>query len=57
VRITDGDIQRFQEIWREEFTEEITADEAREHIARLDAFYLFLARRPQPSRSEKIQNQ
>jgi hypothetical protein len=52
VRITDEDIRRFQEIWREEFAEEISADEAREHIDRLDAFFLFLARRPHPSRSE-----
>ena len=63
MHITDDDIRRFQEIWREEFTEEITVDEAREHIARLDAIYLFLARRPTPltdslpSRSEEIQHQ
>jgi hypothetical protein len=42
VQITDDDIRRFQEIWREEFEEEITADEAREHISRLDALYLLL---------------
>jgi hypothetical protein len=46
VRTTDDDIRRFQEIWREEFEEEITADEARKHIARLDALYLMLSRRP-----------
>jgi hypothetical protein len=44
VEITDDDIRRFQKIWREEFEEEITADEAREHIARLDALYLLLLR-------------
>lgn len=44
MQITNDDIRRFQEIWREEFQEEITADEAREHIARLDALYLFLYR-------------
>ena len=46
MRITDNDIQKFQEIWREEFAEEIGAEEAREHIARLDALYLLLARPP-----------
>jgi hypothetical protein len=51
VEITDDDIRRFQGIWREEFEEEITADEAREHIARLDALYLLLAR-PGPKRDE-----
>jgi hypothetical protein len=44
VHITDNDIHKFQGIWREEFAEEIGADEAREHIARLDALYLLLAR-------------
>jgi hypothetical protein len=42
VQITDDDIRRFQEIWREEFEEEITTKEAREHITRLDALYLLL---------------
>jgi hypothetical protein len=62
VRITDDDIRRFQEIWLEEFEEEITVDEAREHISRLDALYLMLARRPAasedrtPSRVEDTQN-
>jgi hypothetical protein len=42
VQITDDDIHRFQELWREEFGEEITTDEAREQIARLDALYLVL---------------
>ena len=42
MQITDDDIRRFQEIWREEFEEEITVDEAREHISRLDALYLLL---------------
>jgi hypothetical protein len=44
VRITDDDICRFQGIWREEFAEEIGAEAAREHIARLDTLYLLLAR-------------
>jgi len=57
VRITDEDIRRFQEIWREEFAEEITADEARKHIIRLDEFFLFLARQPHPSRSEDTSEQ
>jgi hypothetical protein len=46
VRITDDDIRKFREIWREEFSEEIAAEEAREHIARLDTLYLLLARPP-----------
>jgi hypothetical protein len=62
VQITDKDLRRFQEIWREEFGEEIGADEAREHITRLDALYLMLARRPanvgvaSPLRSEDTEN-
>ena len=55
MQITDDDIQRFQEIWREEFKEELGANEAREHIARLDALYLLLAR-AMPSRSEGKQH-
>jgi len=46
VHITDNDIHKFQGVWREEFAEEIGAEEAREHIARLDALYLLLARPP-----------
>lgn len=63
MRITDEDIRRFQEIWREEFEEEITADEARAEITRLDEFYLFLVRRPAwgneslPPRSEDLHQQ
>lgn len=49
--ITDDDIRRFQEIWREEFEEDIQADEARAHIARLDALYLILLR-PLPDRRD-----
>jgi hypothetical protein len=48
VRITDDDIRKFQEIWREEFAEEIAADAAREQIARLDALYLLLYRQGGP---------
>jgi hypothetical protein len=44
VHITADDICKFQEIWREEFEEELGAEEARERIARLDALYLLLAR-------------
>jgi hypothetical protein len=62
VRITDDDIRRFQEIWREEFEEDISVDGAREHIGRLDALYLMLARPPvkgqeaAPSGTEDTQN-
>ena len=62
MEITDNDIRRFQGIWREEFDEEIGADEAREQITRLDALYLLLARphakgeEPAPLKSEDTQN-
>ncbi|HEX4961375.1 MAG TPA: hypothetical protein VF173_11090 [Thermoanaerobaculia bacterium] len=63
MEITDDDIRRFQEIWREEFEEDIGTDEAREHITRLDALYLLLARprpkegqEPVPLNSEDTQN-
>ncbi|MGH9363620.1 MAG: hypothetical protein ACRD2T_17050 [Thermoanaerobaculia bacterium] len=55
MQITSDDIQRFQEIWREEFREEIGADDARAHIACLDALYLLLAK-PVPSRSDDKQH-
>ena len=55
VPITDDDIRRFQAIWREEFEEDITADEARAHIGRLDALYLMLLR-PLPEESRDTQN-
>jgi len=54
VQITDENIRRFQEIWREEFAEEIGADEAREHIARLDALYLMLARNPSAEEADLL---
>jgi RNA binding exosome subunit len=63
VRITEEDIRKFREIWREEFAEEIAAEEAREHITRLDTLYLLLARQPAQgeesvaSRSEDIPHQ
>lgn len=63
MRITEEDIRKFREIWREEFVEEISAEEAREHIARLDTLYLLLARQPaqgkesKASRSEDIPHQ
>jgi hypothetical protein len=58
VPITDDDIRRFQAIWREEFEEDITTDETREHIARLDALYVMLLRPlPESSESEDTQFQ
>jgi hypothetical protein len=60
VQIKDDDIRRLQEIWREEFAEEITGEDARAQIARLDAYYLFLTRRTAAvpaSGSEDTQNQ
>jgi hypothetical protein len=57
VRTTDDDIRRFQKIWREEFEEEITVDEAREHIGRLDALYLMLARRPASRNREPLRRE
>jgi hypothetical protein len=54
VTITDKDIHRFQGIWREEFAEEIGAEEAREHIARLDALYLLLARPRAPEETAAV---
>jgi hypothetical protein len=44
VKITEDDIRKFQDIWRKVFAEEISADEARAHIERLDALYLLLYR-------------
>ena len=46
MQITQDDICRFQEIWRGELGEELSEDDARHHIARLDALYLMFARRP-----------
>ena len=63
MRITEEDIRKFREIWREEFAEEIAAEEAREHITRLDTLYLLLARQAvqgeesAASRSEDIPHQ
>jgi hypothetical protein len=42
IDITPQDIQRFQQIWREEFGEEISANEARLRIMKLDELYKFL---------------
>ena len=44
MQITDDDICRYQEMWREEFAEEISADGARKCMARVDALYLLLYR-------------
>jgi hypothetical protein len=42
MEITPEDIDKFRRIWREEFKEEISEDEARLQIRKLDAIYLFL---------------
>lgn len=42
--ITQEDVERFQEIWREEFKEEIDKDKARESIGKLDTLYAILLR-------------
>jgi hypothetical protein len=44
MTITPEDVKRFQEIWREEFVEEISDGEARYHIHRLDQLFLLFAR-------------
>jgi hypothetical protein len=46
MTITDKDIKRFREIWRAEFRETISEDEARHYILRLDSLYVMLAKRP-----------
>jgi hypothetical protein len=46
MTITDEDIKRFREIWRAEFRETISEDEARHYILRLDSLYIMLAKRP-----------
>jgi hypothetical protein len=48
VEITHDDIRRFRELWRDEFGEELSAEDARHHIARLDQLFLMLARRTKP---------
>lgn len=45
MNITNEEVRRFQEIWKEEFGEEISEDEARSGIRRLDTLFLLLARR------------
>ena len=48
MEITDGDVAKFRQIWREEFKEEIREDAARIRIRELDALYrLLLQRSPQ----------
>ncbi len=47
MTITQEEIDRFRQIWQEEYGEKISEDEARAHISRLDALYLFLARAKQ----------
>jgi hypothetical protein len=42
MEITQQDIERFQRIWQKEVKEEISEDEARLQIRKLDALYLFL---------------
>jgi hypothetical protein len=43
---TYKDIRRFRQMWRKEFGEKISEDEARYHIRRQDTLYLMLSRRP-----------
>jgi hypothetical protein len=45
--ITRQDIARFQQIWREEFKEEIDEDKARECIGKLDTLYSILLKLPE----------
>jgi hypothetical protein len=42
MEITKKEIERFQQIWREELEEEISEDEVRAQIRKLDALYVLL---------------
>lgn len=44
--ITKQEVEQFQQIWREEFGEEISEEEVRYHIRRLDTLYFLLSQRP-----------
>ena len=43
--LTDKDIEEFRELWKKEFKEELTMDQARSEARRLMEFYLLLAKR------------
>lgn len=55
MELTDDDILEFQEIWRNEFKETISADDARQRFHELIELYAFFARaarkRPGPDNS------
>ena len=50
MEITPDDVKKYQEMWREEFGEEISEKKAREVITRVDALYLLLYRPPKRRR-------
>lgn len=48
MELTDEDIREYQEIWKEEFGETLTAGEAQLIAGQLLRLYEFLAERPPP---------
>ena len=44
MNLSENDLQEFSRIWREEFHEEISLKEARQHASELLELYLILAR-------------
>jgi hypothetical protein len=43
MQFTEDDLQEFMEIWREEFNEPITADDARQRASALLDLYVLLS--------------
>jgi predicted transcriptional regulator YdeE len=46
MTLSNKDIEEFQKLWREEFKEEISADDARQRAHELLEFYAVLAKAP-----------
>lgn len=44
MHLSDEDIREFREIWKREFHEELTIEEARHHASRLLELYALLAK-------------
>jgi hypothetical protein len=55
VKLTDQDLKEFCQIWKEEFDEEISIEEARQHASSLLELYSVLAR-PLPSELASEEN-
>ena len=54
MQLTDQDLQEFCEIWKEEYNETLTLDEARQHACQLLELFMLVAKPPPAASAEPL---